>query len=422
MKILVIGSGGREHAMCWRARQDKPGCQLHAAPGNAGIASLATCHAVEADDIPGLLRLALRLQPDLVLVGPEAALASGLVDILTAHGIRVFGPVEQAARLETSKAFAKSIMRECGVPTAPYWIVHTTQELREALKQGGLVVKVDGLAAGKGVTVARDAGEAFHEGTRLLETYGPPLVVEAFVKGREVSVLALCDGAHAIMLPSAQDHKRLLDGDRGPNTGGMGAVSPGTHHERLRMDEETLLNRTRDEIIEPVLEAMRRRGVPFVGVLYAGLMVNPEDGSLNVLEFNARLGDPEAQVLLPRVKGNFVDAVQKCIDGRAEKMRLGIETHACVCVVMANEGYPGDRRTGDEVNGLERASAVEGVHLFHAGTEQRNGHLVTSGGRVLCVSAGGESVAHALDRAYSAVSVVQWPGVQYRRDVGRTGQ
>ncbi|MEW5852220.1 MAG: phosphoribosylamine--glycine ligase [Myxococcota bacterium] len=420
MRILVVGSGGREHALAWRLSTEAPGRELHLAPGNPGMAALGTLHAVAADDVPGLVALAQKLKPELVVVGPEAPLAAGLVDALRAHGVVVLGPTRAAARLETSKSWAKEVMVAAGVPTARCRLVGTEAELEGALPDGPVVLKADGLAAGKGVVVADARAEALRDGRELLQRYGAPVLVEERLSGREVSVLAVCDGENAVMLPTAQDHKRLLDGDRGPNTGGMGAVSPGTHHGRLAVDEPTLLSRVRHDVILPTLKEMRARGTPFVGVLYAGLMVDPERGTMHVLEFNARLGDPETQAILRRVQGNLGETFLHAAQGRMAGDALGVSPEAAACVVMAAQGYPGQLRTGDVIEGLAEAAAVESAVVFHAGTRRdAEGRVVTSGGRVLAVSTVGVTVAHAVERAYSAAARIRWPGVQLRRDIGR---
>lgn len=420
MDILIIGNGGREHALAWRCKQDEPSCTVHVAPGNAGMADVATLHPVEMDNVAGLLGVALQVQPDLVLIGPEAALASGVSDVLRAHGLWVFGPEVDAARLETSKAFAKTVLAECGIPTARHWMASSAADVAAAVAAGARVVKADGLAGGKGVTVCGDAAAAQAAGQDALATFGAPVLMEELVVGQEVSVIALCDGASVLMLPSVQDHKRLLDGDEGPNTGGMGAISPGTHHSRLGISEDALLHRVKQDIILPVLQAMRERGTPFVGALFAGLMVDPGTGMVSVLEFNARLGDPETQVLMRRIKGNLPKALLACAKGDASRVTLGVLDEPAVCVVMAAEGYPGVTRKGDVVAGLEAAAQQEGVQLFFNGVARKD-DLVTHGGRILAVTAVGQNVAQALERSYSAVARIGWPGVHYRRDIGRVG-
>jgi len=418
-RILVVGGGGREHALLWRFAQDDPKAVLHVAPGNAGMRALAVVHDIPADDTPALLRLALEIRPDLVVAGPEAALAAGLADLMTPQGIVVFGPVMAAARLETSKLFAKEMMALAGVPTARHWRVEDEGSLLAAARAGARVVKADGLASGKGVVVAADEASTVAAGRELLAAYGAPLLAEERMDGVEVSVLALCDGTRAVMLPSAQDHKRVGDGDTGPNTGGMGTVSPGTHHHRLGMDEHTLLSRVREMVILPVLAAMRQRGTPFVGVLFAGLMVDPATANFSVLEFNARFGDPETQVIVRRLGGDLAGAMEACAQGNVTRVPLTVMDHAAVCVVMAAQGYPGKLRGGDVVEGLGAAAQVPGAVVFQAGTALKEGAVVTSGGRVLGVSASGLTVAHAADRAYSAAALIHWPGVVMRRDIGK---
>jgi phosphoribosylamine--glycine ligase len=420
MRILVVGGGAREHALCWRLSQQKD-AEVHAAPGNPGCALVAELHAVPADDVQALCALCIRLQPDLVVVGPEAPLAAGVADVLAAQGFAVFGAMAGATRVESSKAWAKALMDEVRIPTARFWPVTDEAGLRAAVAAGGLVVKADGLAAGKGVVVAQNEDEARRAGLELAAQYGWPLVVEECLTGREVSVLALCDGTHAVMLPSVQDHKRLLDGDGGPNTGGMGTLSPGTHRDRLGMGEDELLKRVHDEVMVPALAGMRDRGAPFVGALFAGVMVDPLSGSLNVLEFNARLGDPETQVLMRRLRGDLAGALLACAQGDSSGVKLQVAPSPAVCVVLAAQGYPGKVRQGDVVDGLDAAARVPGVQVFHAGTATSDGGAVkTAGGRILSVTADGQSTWQALDRAYSAAALIRWPGVQYRRDLGRS--
>ncbi len=399
MNVLVVGSGGREHALAWSlGRCDGLG-ELHAAPGNPGIARLATCHPVRADDAEGLLALCGEQAIDLVVVGPEAPLVAGVGDALRHAGVAVFGPSAEAARIEGSKSYAKDVMAAAGVPTAA--------ELDEP--RGPCVVKADGLAAGKGVFVCRTQGEA-QAAWRRARALGSEVVVEELLEGEEVSVFALADGADALPLPAARDAKRLLDGDEGPNTGGMGAYSPVPY---LSDDEAAELV---ERVHVPVLAELSRRGTPFVGLLYAGLMLTAEGP--RVLEFNCRFGDPETQAILPRVEGDLLDALARTARGGLGGAELRISDNAAVDVVLASPGYPDAPAPGARVEGLDDAEAL-GALVFHAGTALSDGMLVSAGGRVLNVTAVAPSLDEARDHAYAAVATVRFPGAVYRRDIGR---
>jgi phosphoribosylamine--glycine ligase len=397
MNVLVVGSGGREHALAWRLAADDAVAELHAAPGNPGIASLATCHPVRAEDAEALLALCREQEIDLVVVGPEAPLVAGVADELRAAGVSVFGPSAAAARIEGSKSFAKEVMRAAGVPTA---------SVLDG-PRAPCVVKADGLAAGKGVWICasqREADAAW-ERARLL---GDHVVVEELLEGEEVSLFAVCDGADALPLPPARDAKRLLDGDDGPNTGGMGAFSPVAF---LGDDEAAALV---ERIHRPVLAALAERGTPFVGLLYAGLMLT-EDGP-RVLEFNCRFGDPETQAVVPRIEGDFAEALASATAGRVHEARLAHRESAAVTVVVASPGYPDAPETGVPLGGVERAHQL-GALVFHAGTALRDGRLQTAGGRVLAVTGTGTTVGEARDLAYEAVAAIELPGGHYRRDI-----
>jgi phosphoribosylamine--glycine ligase len=397
VKVLVVGSGGREHALAWKLAQSEALEELHAAPGNPGIAALARCHPIRMDDVEGLLGLCREHELDLVVIGPEAPLVAGVADDLRRAGVTVFGPGAEAARIEGSKSFAKKIMDAAGVPTAA--------EL--AAVRAPCVVKADGLAAGKGVFVCRTQPEAdaAWEQARAL---GNSVVVEELLEGEEVSVFALTDGVEAIPLAPAQDFKRLLDGDEGPNTGGMGSYSPTPF---LRPDEiEELV----DTVHRPVLAELAARGTPFMGLLYAGLMLTGEGP--RVLEFNCRFGDPETQAILPRLEGDFLGAVAGAAGGALRGIDLSAGQEAAVSVVLAAGGYPDAPEPGVEIGGIEDAEAG-GALVFHAGTAVRDGRLVSAGGRVLNVTGLGESVAEAREAAYAAVERIDFPGAQFRRDV-----
>jgi phosphoribosylamine--glycine ligase len=397
MKILVVGSGGREHALAWKIAQSPALSELHAAPGNPGIASLGRCHPIRAEDLEGLLALCRDQAIDLVVVGPEAPLVAGVADGLRHGGVAVFGPGAAAARLEGSKSFAKDVMRAAGVPTAT--------ELGEL--RAPCVVKADGLAAGKGVFVCRTQAEA-ERAWNQAQALGDAVVVEELLEGEEVSVFALTDGADATALPPAQDFKRLHDGDQGPNTGGMGSYSPVP----FLVDEDA------EEIVEvvhrPVLAELSRRGAPYVGLLYAGLMLT--DGGPRVLEFNCRFGDPETQALLPRLEGDLLSVLASAAGGALDTGTLSTSADAAVTVVLAAAGYPDSPETGTPIEGVADAEAL-GAIVFHAGTALRNESLVSAGGRVLNVTALGPTVGAARDRAYEALERIHLEGAQYRTDI-----
>jgi phosphoribosylamine--glycine ligase len=397
VKVLLIGAGGREHALAWKLSESPRLTELHAAPGNPGIAQLGECHPVRAEDAEGLLDLAHSLDAELVVVGPEAPLVAGVADELRHAGIAVFGPGREAARVEGSKTFAKEIMRTAGVPTAG-----TMAEARAPC-----VVKADGLAAGKGVFVCRDRDEldaALREVARLGDTW----LVEELLEGDEVSVFALASGVQTTVLPTAQDYKRAFDGDEGPNTGGMGAYSPVVGVEESGAEELV------GTIHVPVLRELAGRGTPFVGVLFAGMMLT--DAGPKVLEFNCRLGDPEAQVLLPRLVGDLLGAMAGAAAGDVAHAALTVSDEAAVTVVIAAAGYPARGDSGTPIEGIDDAEA-EGALVFHAGTAMHKGRVVTNGGRVLGVTGLGPSVEEARERAYKACGRISFEGMRFRRDI-----
>jgi len=421
MKILVIGSGGREHALVWRLAQ--AGHRIVAAPGNPGIEELAECVAIAIDDHPRLLALAVARGVDLVVVGPEAPLVAGLADQLRAAGVATFGPGAEGARLEGSKAFSKQFFARHRIPTAPFAVATTLAEAERAIDgilaiapdgDGGVVVKADGLAAGKGVVVSSDAAEAKAAARAMLEARrfgdaGATVVIEQRILGREVSVLALTDGLRLEVLPAAEDHKAIFDGDRGPNTGGMGTVSPA-------WISEEMLSRIRREILEPTLRGLRADAIDYRGVLYAGVMVEPS-GAPYLLEYNCRFGDPETQPLMARMRGDLGTVLLGAARGEMPVGALGWDARMAVCVVVAAAGYPDAARTGDPIGGL---GALHDVTVFHAGTARRadDGQLVSAGGRVLGVTALGLSVDQARSKAYAAVDRIELAGKQVRRDIG----
>jgi phosphoribosylamine---glycine ligase len=397
VRVLVVGSGGREHALAWKLAQAE-GVEVHAAPGNPGISALGPCHPVRAEDGEGLLALARELAVDLVLVGPEAPLVAGVADQLRQGGVAVFGPSAAAARIEGSKTFAKHVMRAAGVPTA------------EALSvaRPPCVIKADGLAAGKGVFVCRTQEEV-DAGVRAAAALGEGFLIEELLQGKELSLFALVDGDRVLPLATARDYKRVGDDDTGPNTGGMGAHSPVPDSP----DAEDLA----ESILEPVVEQLARRGSPFIGLLYAGLMLT-EDGP-RVLEFNCRFGDPETQSVLPRLEGDFPAALAAAAEGDLGDVELSASDIAAVTVVLASGQYPERGDVGTRIAGLEAAEA-EGALVFHAGTAVRDGELVTSGGRILNVTAVGDSLEEARSRTYAACEHISFDGCRYRRDIARS--
>ncbi|HUE31233.1 MAG TPA: phosphoribosylamine--glycine ligase [Verrucomicrobiae bacterium] len=418
MRVLVIGSGGREHALAWKLRQSPSLDALYCAPGNAGIAEHAECVPIAADDVKGLLRFAEERRIDLTVVGPELPLTLGLVDRFTAAGLRAFGPTAAAARLEGSKAFTKELLRHERVPTAFFGVFGDPDDAARYVREVGapVVVKADGLASGKGVFICATVAEALEAvdelmRARLFGDAGSRVVVEEFLEGEEVSFMALTDGTTVLPLAPSQDHKRALDGDRGPNTGGMGAYSPAP------IVTPALQDRILREIMEPVVRGLARQGVRYTGVLYAGLMV--QDGRAKVLEFNVRFGDPEAQVLLVRLRSDLLELLERTCEGRLAGATIEWDARAAVCVVLAAEGYPGAVERGRRIEGLESLRGWPDGVVFHAGTRRPDEALVTDGGRVLGVTALGDTIEQAVAAAYGAVAHISWPGMHYRRDIGQ---
>lgn len=417
MNILLLGSGGREHALAWKMAASPLVQKLYCAPGNAGIAQDAECVALDPGDHAAVIAFCKDKGIDLVVVGPEGPLCAGIVDALEASGIKTFGPSKAAAQLEGSKGFTKDICRAHNIPTAAYERFTAPAPAKDYIRKHGapIVVKADGLAAGKGVVVATTVEQAetaidmmFDGG---LGAAGTEVVIEEFLDGEEASFFALCDGTTAIPLASAQDHKRAFDDDQGPNTGGMGAYSPAP------VMTDAVTQRTMSEIIEPTLHAMAAMGTPFKGVLFAGLMITRDGPKL--IEYNVRFGDPETQVLMLRMTSDIVPALLASRDGVLKNFDLRWYPDAALTVVMAAKGYPGDYKKGTVIGGLNEAAQVEGVQIFHAGTKESDGQIVANGGRVLNVCAIGRTVAEAQKQAYSAVDKIDWPDGFCRRDIGR---
>jgi phosphoribosylamine--glycine ligase len=418
MKVLVIGGGGREHAYVWKIAQSPLVKKIFCAPGNAGIAALATCVPIGAEDVEALLAFARQQKIDLTVVGPEGPLSLGIVDAFEAAGLKIFGARRNAAELEGSKSFAKYVMEKYGVPTAKGQTFTSVAKARDYVRRQGapIVVKADGLAAGKGVIVCGSAKEALSALERIMVrkefgSAGDKVVVEECLTGEEASFIAFADGRTVLPLPTSQDHKRVFDEDEGPNTGGMGAYSPAPIVDRH------LHRRVMNEVMLPIVKGMAAEGRPYKGFLYAGLMIDGD--RIGVLEFNARLGDPEAQPLLMRLQSDIVPIMLAIIEGKLDQCRLAIDPRAAVCVVMASGGYPGAYAKGQPIAGLEAARRMRDVVVFHAGTALKDGAVVANGGRVLGVTALGDTVAQAIDRAYKAVGRITWEKVHFRRDIGQ---
>jgi phosphoribosylamine--glycine ligase len=427
MKILVVGSGGREHAIAWRLTRDEEKHDIYCAPGNAGTSSIAVNVDISATNVEGIVAWAEKEKPDLVVVGPEAPLVAGLVDALEKAGIKAFGPVAAGARMEGSKRFAKEVMQAAGVPTGMAATFTDAEKAKAALPSFGLpvVIKADGLAAGKGVVVAetaKDAEDAIDDmlvGNRF-GAAGAEVLIEEFLHGEECSILAVVDGEKAVLLPSSQDHKRIGDGDTGPNTGGMGAYSPAP----VVTDDKLPL--IREKIIMPVVRELKRRGITYRGILYAGLMVNDENSnprgpvaksgsSVNVVEFNARFGDPETEAVLPRLGGSFATMLLHAAEGRLEESDVIVKDYCCATIIASSAGYPGNYEKGKKISGLEEE--VERTVVFHCGTAFSGADTITSGGRVLSVTGSGKTLREAVDAAYGRISGISFEGMFFRKDI-----
>ncbi len=416
MKILVVGGGGREHALAWKLAQSDKVSKVYGAPGNPGIAQIGECVDVSPTEVEKLADFAQKEGINLTVVGPEAPLVAGIVDEFEKRGLKIFGPSKAAARLEGSKAFSKEMMKKYGVPTADFKVFSSPEEAKEYVRKKGapIVVKADGLAAGKGVVVAQTVEEAIEAIERIMVekvfgSAGDRVVIEECLFGEEASYLVITDGERFIPLATAQDHKAVFDGDKGPNTGGMGAYSPAP------VLSEELEREVQEKVIKPILRGMKEEGHPFRGVLYAGLMIT-EDG-VKVLEFNVRFGDPEAQAILRRLDSDLFEVCMSVAEGKlVDELKWKEETS--ICVVLASKGYPGKYEKGKVITGIEEAEKIPTVVVFHAGTKVENGKLVTNGGRVLNVTALGRDIVEARERVYKAVEKIHFEGMHYRRDIG----
>ncbi|MEK6743147.1 MAG: phosphoribosylamine--glycine ligase [Nitrospirota bacterium] len=417
MKVLVVGGGGREHALVWKVAQSPRVKKIYAAPGNAGMAQLAECAPIKAEDIAGLLAFARSKSVDLTIVGPEGALSMGIVDEFQKAGLRIFGPARNAAEIEANKAFTKDLMKNYHIPSAEYG-TFTERAAAEAYvrsKGAPIVVKAAGLAAGKGVVVAETVEEAVNAldmimTKKIFGAAGDVVVVEECLKGEEASFMAFTDGKTVVPMASSQDHKRVFDADKGPNTGGMGAYSPAP------VVTKQIERQVMDKVMNPTVRAMEKEGRLFKGILYAGLMIH--NGEARVLEFNARFGDPETQPVMARLDSDLIDIIEAILDGKLATVPIKWKTDSAVCVVMASGGYPGNYDKGREIRGLDQASALKNVMVFHSGTALKNGKIVTDGGRVLGVTGLGPTVAAAIDNAYAGVREISFDGAHYRRDIG----
>ena len=420
MKVLVVGGGGREHAIVWKVAQSPKVEKIYCAPGNAGIAELAECVPIGAMEFDKLTAFAREKEIDLTIVGMDDPLVGGIVDAFEAEGLRVFGPRKNAAILEGSKAFSKNLMKKYNIPTASYETFTSPEDAIAYLEKNQkypIVLKADGLALGKGVVVAQTIDEAKQAVREMMEggkfgKSGARVLIEECMVGREVTELCFCDGRTIVPMVASQDHKRVFDGDKGPNTGGMGAFAPSPLY------TPEVARRTTEEILLPTLRAMNAEGFTFKGVLYVGLMLTA-DGP-KVVEYNARFGDPETQVVLPRLKTDFVDVINAVIDEKLDELEIEWIPEACACVVMASGGYPQSYPKGLEITGLDENGQAEGVTVYHAGTKLENGKLLTNGGRVLGVTATAKTLDEALEKAYAAVEKIHFDGAHYRHDIGRT--
>ncbi len=417
MNVLVIGSGGREHVLAWKLSQSPDVDKIYCAPGNGGIADVAECVNIPATDIGALVKLAKEKRVDITVVGPEAPLVAGIVDEFKRENLRIFGPDKFCAQLEGSKVFAKEFMQRHRIPTAAFEAFENIDAAKSYTQQAAypLVIKADGLAAGKGVFVCENQNEAMSAldqimGERVFAEAGNKVIIEECLMGEEASILAISDGGHYVILESSQDHKRIFDDDLGPNTGGMGAYSPAP------VVTESMLRKIEARVIDPAVMGMLKEGHPFKGVLYAGLMITEEGPK--VLEFNVRFGDPETQVVIPRLKSDLMDLVRASVEGGLNRVRPQWDHRSCVCVVMSSGGYPGSYEKGKEISGLDKAELQEDTVVFHAGTKLDGDKVLTSGGRVLGVTSLGDGIQDAITRVYEAVEKISFDRCFFRRDIG----
>ncbi|MFH2138630.1 MAG: phosphoribosylamine--glycine ligase [Candidatus Omnitrophota bacterium] len=418
MKILVVGSGGREHTLVWKIAQSSRVKKIYCAPGNGGIAELAECVNIKADDIDGLLDFARQKQIDLTVIGPEVPLTLGIVDKFKEKGLKIFGPGKQASQLEGSKIFAKNLMKKYNIPTADF---ETFSDYEQALifvreKNKPMVIKADGLCAGKGVFVCPGVEDQENALQQIMQNNvfgqaGRMVLIEEMLEGEEASILAISDGENVVILDSSQDHKRIFDQDTGPNTGGMGAYSPAP------VVTGDILSEIREKVIIPTVKGMKEEGIPYFGVLYAGMMIT--NNGLKVLEFNVRFGDPETQVVLPRLKNDIVDIMLRSQSQGLGGFTLEWDERDCVCVVLASGGYPGVYEKGKQISGLNDLRSDDDIVVFHAGTKKEGESILTSGGRVLGVTGAGKGIRQAIDRTYAAVEKISFDKMHYRKDIGK---
>ena len=417
MKILVIGSGGREHAIVWKLSQSKKVKKIFCAPGNAGIKKIAELVDIKADDVWGLLNFAKNNKIDLTVVGPEAPLVKGIVDIFEENGLKAFGPYKDVAMLEGSKVFSKNVMEKFKLATAGFKVFNNPIDAKKYLKEKGIpvVIKADGLAAGKGVIIPKtiEEGEQAIDSIMVEKIFGDSgnkIILEDCLEGEEVSILIFTDGETVVPLESAQDHKRIFDNDKGPNTGGMGAYSPAP------VVSKTVLDNVMKNVFRPLIDGLKKEGKIYKGVLYAGLMMT-KDGPM-VLEFNVRFGDPETQAILPRLKSDLADIMLACVEGTLDKIDVKWDEASCISVVCASKGYPDKYEKNKEILGLEEAGNIKDVIVFHSGTKDKNGKILTDGGRVLGVTSLGKDIKSAKVNAYNAIESIRFEGMQYRKDIG----
>ena len=416
MKVLVIGSGGREHALVWKITQSPKVSKVYCAPGNAGISRLAQCINIDADSIEKLIDFAQKEKIDLTVVGPELPLSQGIVNEFNKQGLRIFGPSKEATEIESSKVFSKFLLKKYNIPTANYKVFQNSEKALAYIQQQTfpLVIKADGLAAGKGVFIvknlfeARDALNALMEEKKFGEA-GRQVIIEEFLEGEEISILAFCDGKTVIPMVSSQDHKKIFDNDQGPNTGGMGAYSP------VPFYPDEFEKRVLEEILKPTVKGLQNEGKEYKGVLYAGLILTKEGPK--VLEFNARFGDPETQVILPRLKTDLIDILNAVIDSTLHKINIQWEDNTTVCVVVASGGYPGKYQKGKVISGLERLEKMKSMIAFHAGTKFQDNQVITSGGRVLGITAWDKTISKAKEKAYKAIKEIYFEDMYYRKDI-----